>query len=158
MIRELRRRHRLTAVGLALLLPPAYVVALASRAPVPLVARPLPAALGEPLLALTSGRVRLPAQSVALALGRAADGSRVVELDTRGLPALPDALVYWSARDSVAGSLPDDSFFLGAVPGNAVRAYRLPAASDSGAGSLVVFSVAWQKIVLAQSLVRGAQP
>jgi hypothetical protein len=39
-----------------------------------------------------------------------------------------------------------------------VRAYPLPSAAASSAGSLFVFSVAWQKLLLAQSLAPEVKP
>jgi hypothetical protein len=160
MIRSLRRRHRFAALGLALLLPPALVVALAARAPAPVVARPLAPSLGERAPAIARDRVPLPApagEGLAVAVGRDPGGARVVEIDARGTAALPDALVYWSAV-RVAESLPAESFFLGVLPDDGVRAYRLPAAAVSRPGFLVVFSVAWQKLLLAQSLDPEARP
>jgi hypothetical protein len=163
MIRELRRRHRFAALGLALLLPPAYLGALAARVPAPVAASSLVATLGEPSVELATKRVRVPLRAdaelaAAVFLGRDSDGARVVELDTRGLAAQPDALVYWSASAPRTESLPLDVFFLGALPDDARRAYRLPAAADERGGSVLVFSVAWQRVLLTQSLEPGATP
>jgi hypothetical protein len=161
MIRELRCRHRFAAVGLALLLPPAYLGALAARPPAPVAGESLVTALGEPSFAIAADRVRLPLRGelgLSLATGRAADGARIVELDSRGLAAQPDALVYWSAAPPASESLPADVLILGALPENAVRAYRLPTAAGSRSGSLLVFSLPWQRVLLAQSLDSEAAP
>ncbi len=155
MIRELRRRHRFAAFGLVLLLPPAYALALAARAPFPVAAGSLASPLGESSPAAAMGRVSLSAR---VTVARDRDGARVVELDSRGLGAQPDALVYWSARAPAGESLPRDVFFLGALPLDGVRAYRLPAPARAGGGSVLVFSVAWQRLVLSQSLEAEGAP
>ena len=149
MIRELRRRHRRAALGLALVLPAAYVAALAARAPQPVVAGSLAHSLGEPSSAAAAERVTLAPR---VTIAKDPEGRRVVELDTRGLETQPDALVYWSASPATGESLPPDAFFLGALPESAVRAYRLPEPARAGGGSVFVFSVAWQRLLLAQSL------
>jgi hypothetical protein len=163
MIRALRRRHRFAVLGLAVLLPPAYLGALAARVPAPVVAESLAETLAEGSVATPPDRVRLasPADTelaLPVTLGRGADGAYVVELDSRGLAAQPDALVYWTPALPLAKSLPPEVFLLGALPDDGVRAYRLPAAASERAGSLLVFSVAWQRVLLAQSLEPKAKP
>ena len=163
MIRALRRHHRFAALGLAVLLPPAYLGALAARAPAPVEAESLATTLGEESVATPADRVRMVAPSDAefvlpVTLGRGADGARVVELDSRGLAAQPDALVYWTPAVPQAKSLPPEVFLLGALPDDGVRAYQLPAAASERVGSLLVFSVAWQRVLLAQSLEPKAKP
>jgi hypothetical protein len=163
MIRPLRRRHRFAALGLAVLLPLAYLGALAARVPTPVAAESLAATLAEESVATPANPVRLAAPVDAelplpVTLGRGADGASVVELDSRGLTAQPDALVYWTPAPPPAKSLPPEVFLLGALPDDGVRAYRLPAAAGGRAGSLLVFSIAWQRVLLAQSLEPKAKP
>lgn len=153
MTRELRRRHRMATLALALLLPAAYVAALAARAPSPVAASSLAAPLGEPSLVATGARVTLPS---GVTLARDADGARVVELDSRGLGAQPDALAYWSAEPPRGESLPPDVFFLGALAEDGARAWRLPEPAQAGGGNLLVFSVAWQRVTFAASLAPEA--
>jgi hypothetical protein len=163
MIGALRRRHRFAALGLAILLPPAYLAALAARTSAPVAAESLATTLGEESVAIPADRVRLAAPADAelvlpLTLGRDADGARVVELDSRGLAAQPDALVYWTPAAPQAKTLPPEVFLLGALPDDGERAYRLPAAASERVGSLLVFSVAWQRVLLVQSLEPRATP
>jgi hypothetical protein len=124
MIRALRRRHRFATAGLALALPPMLALALAVRAP------QSPAPESRPALAL--------------AFRRAPDGAPVVELDSRGAPVLPDALAYFSPDPAPAESVPAEAVFLGEVPADAVRTYSLP---GRAAGRVLVFSLAWQRVV-----------
>jgi hypothetical protein len=157
MIRALRQRHRFAAIGLALLLPPLYALALAARSPEPRV-EPLAAALREPDVAgiaerrSSPGRGELP---LSVSLGRDRNGARVVELDTRGAPVTPDALVYFSAGLNQSESLPPGSIFLGALPQDAVRAYALP---NRAAGAVVVFSLAWQRVVASAPVAAEGAP
>ena len=119
MIRTLRVRHRFAALGLALALPPACALALAARSSEP----------RNPELP-----VEAPAPS----------GARAVELDSRGGELVPDALVYWSPGPGSDASLASDSVFLGSLPADAVRRFSAP---GSGAGRVVVYSLAWQRVV-----------
>jgi hypothetical protein len=121
MIRALRVRHRFAALGLAMVVPPAFALAIAARSPEP---------RNPDLLAEAS----------------APDDARAVELDTRGAELVPDALVYWSPGASSAASLAPDSVFLGTLPADALRRFTAP---GSGAGRVVVYSLAWQRVVRA---------
>ena len=123
MIRSLRLRHRFAAAGLAVALPPAFALALLARSPEPRSAEPLAAVLAE------------PAEPV---------GARAVEIDGRGGELVPDALVYWSPGASSSESLAPDSVFLGSLPADAIRRFAAP---GSGAGRIVVYSLAWQRVV-----------
>lgn len=119
MIRALRVRHRFAALSLAMVVPPAFALALASRAPEP----------KNPEL---------------VAEATAPDGARAIELDTRGAELVPDALVYWSPGASSVASLAPDSVFLGTLPADALRRFTAP---GSAAGQVVVYSLAWQRVV-----------
>jgi hypothetical protein len=157
VIHALRRRHRFAAAGLALALPPAFALALASRAPEARNPESLPAALGERVERLVE-RETSPARltgPIAVAFGVDTGGARAVELDTRGAPVVPDALVYWSAGAGAPAALPAAAVFLGALPADAVRVFRLPA---DAAGAVVVFSLAWQTVVAAVPVAAESQP
>ena len=134
MTRELRRRHRIAAVALALSLPPAYGLALAARTPVPVVRAPLAATLGEP----------------------AVDGASVA-FDTRAQPAQPDALVYACARAPESDVLAPDCVFLGELPDDGVRRFALPAVGGS-TGVVAVWSGAWRKLLSVRPLARAETP
>jgi len=134
MIRALRVRHRFAVAGLALALPPLYGLALAARSPEARNATPLAALLAEPA----------PPN---------ASGPRAVELDTRETELVPDALVYWSPGPEAGDALAPDSVFLGTLPADAKRTFVAPGA---GAGRVVVYSLAWQRIV--RALPVAAEP
>ncbi len=125
MIRALRVCHRFAAVGLAVTLPPAFALALLARTPEPRSAESLATLLAEPVVS---------------------DGPRTLEIDTRGSELVPDALVYWSPGASAGSdaSLAPESVFLGSLPADAKRRFAAP---GSGAGRVVVFSLAWQRVV-----------
>lgn len=137
MIRSLRRRHRASALVLALLLPAAYVTALSAR-PTPEAA---PAARSDGELAWS--------------LGRDAFGRLVLELDASDTPVIPDALVYWAPAVANAPELPQGAVLLGALPQNAARLFNLPQAAREERGVALVFSLAWQKRVAALPLGRA---
>jgi hypothetical protein len=129
MIRSLRRTHRASVLALALLLPPAYAAALLAR----------PAA--EPA-------VSFPAKDApTFRVAADAFGRLVLELDARGAPVVPDALVYWAPAAASEPALPGDAVLLGALPADAVRAFNLPFAARQHRGVALVFSLAWQKRV-----------
>ena len=133
MIRALRRRHRIATLGLALALPPALAVALVARPPQP---------QNPELLAVAPREAEV------------GGASRTVALDTRGEPVVPDALVYWSPAEGDGESLAPDSVFLGSLPADALRTFAVP---GTGSGRVVVYSLAWQRVV--RSLpVAEAQP
>jgi hypothetical protein len=134
MIRSLRRRHRLATLGVALVLPPAVAVAFAVRAPQPRNAG-LDAALREPVLE--------------------PGPQRVIELDPRGEPLVPDALVYWMPGADSGESLAQDSVFLGTLSADAPRAFVVP---GSDAGRVVVFSLAWQRVVRSVAVAAQDRP
>ena len=134
MIRALRLRHRLAAAGLAATVPPAFALALLARSPEPRSAEPLAAVLSE------------PAEPT---------GARAVEIDTRGGELVPDALVYWSPGAGTDESLAPDSVFLGSLPADAVRRFAAP---GSGAGRVVVYSLAWQRVVRTIPVPAEARP
>jgi hypothetical protein len=134
MIHSLRRSHRLATLGLALVLPPAVAVALAVRAPQPRTAG-LEAALREPV----------PEPGA----------QRVIELDPRGEPLVPDALVYWMPGADSSESLAPDSVFLGTLSADVPRAFAVP---GSDAGRVVVFSLAWQRVVRSVAVAPQDRP
>ncbi len=134
MIRSLRRRHRATAFLLALLLPAAFVAALAARpAPEPQLGERVRAALG-------------------FSLGVDAFGRLVLELDASGAPVIPDALVYWAPDASGERELPPGAVLLGALPQDAARLFILPYPAREQRGVALVFSLAWHKRVAAFAL------
>ena len=98
------------------------------------------AARAEPRAA-QRGAARVAARGARAAQLRRA---RAVEIDPRGGELVPDALVYWSPGEGSGDSLAPDSVFLGSLPADAVRRFVAP---GSGAGRVVVYSLAWQRVV-----------
>lgn len=147
MIRPLRRAHRAGMLLLALALPPAYVLALA--------ARPAP----------ETRAAAEPKAEPSVTVVREASGALVLEVDSRGAPLVPDALVYWAdaalagsalpAHTVLLGSLPPGALLLGALPQEAVRRFALPEAAQRRAGVAFVFSLPWQKRVATYPLAQA---
>jgi hypothetical protein len=144
VIRSLRRRHRASALLLALLLPPAFIAALAAR-PAPEPSHTVPGSA-----------------EFAWSLGRDAFGRLVLELDASGAPVIPDALVYWVPEVADEPALPPGAVLLGALHQDAARLFSLPDAAGEQSGVALVFSLAWQERVAAYPLARmatgGAHP
>jgi hypothetical protein len=80
-------------------------------------------------------------------VGVDAFGRLVLELDARGAPVVPDALVYWAPATAAEPALPSDAVLLGSLPADAVRSFTLPFAARRHRGVALVFSLAWQKRV-----------
>ena len=122
MIRSLRRAHRASVLVLALTLPLAYAGALRARPGAP---EPSPA----------------PSKPSATAsLGSDAFGRLVLEVDARGAPVVPDALVYWAPEPGGDGAV-----LLGALPDEGVARFNLPFAARAHAGFAWLYSLALQK-------------
>ncbi len=113
MIRPLRAHHRAIFVLLALLLPPALALALASRRP------PAAGVLPDALAVRTddagiawSDSVELADVGLRVRRARAADGRLHVELAGAG-PRRADVLVYVAPRAPVDGELPERARLIG---------------------------------------------
>ncbi len=142
VIARLRRRHRVATLALAVLMPPALAIALASRSAAPIQA--LPPALAD---AAPSGAPRWSRDDLWSALpvrtrGFAGDAGALVELAPLRDPMLPDLLVYWAAGGG-SDRLPDGARLLGRLAGTDVRRFAVPAAG----GRLYLYSLGHARLV-----------
>jgi hypothetical protein len=139
MIRPLRRTHRAAVLALALVLPFAYAAAL--------LARP-----GAPAMAVAPFK---PAATASV--GTDAFGRLVLEVDARGAPVVPDALVYWAPEPGGDGAV-----LLGALPDDGVARFNLPYAARTRVGYAWLYSLARQErateFPLAQLARAGSAP
>lgn len=142
MIARLRRRHRIATIALAVLMPPALAIALASRSEVPIGTLPRVLAVEA-----TGGAARWSRDDLWSALpirtrGFAGAGGPLVELSPLRDPLLPDLLVYWAAAGA-GDPLPDGARLLGRLAGTAPRRFALPAAG----GRLYLYSLGHARLV-----------
>jgi hypothetical protein len=142
VIAPLRRAHRIATAALALCVPPAFALAIASRPALP-PAGSIPAALSsEPeagSLVLERDDLWAPL-AIRTRLFAGGDGSRAVELAPLADPERPDVLVYWSA-DTASDRLPDGARWLGRLAGASPRRFALPAAARAQPGRLHLYSL-----------------
>lgn len=150
MIAPLRRVHRRAWFSLALLLPVAYVAALAARTPIP-GARWADADLPDAVL-WTDDHALAPLD-VTVSLRRPPeplDGAApvvVVALEPHSDPQLPDLLLYWTPDAArIDAPLPPRAVLLGAFGGDRHAAFRACEAQRTTAGSAVLYSLAHQRV------------
>ena len=148
MIRPLRTRHRAMFCALGVLLPVAYLVGLAARQPVPVVAS-VRAELGA--AARDFGKVVLtkadiwPTQRIITRLRRTEAGAVSVEFAYRDLTR-PDVLVYWAAgKAGSSEGLPDNARLLGALADRAPL--PVPAGLRGETGRFVLYSLADHEVI-----------
>jgi hypothetical protein len=141
LIRPLRARHRAIFVMLALLLPPALAIALASRrAPATGV---LPQALVHGLddaRVAWSDAVELATSGLRARQARGSDGRLRVELGGEG-PRRADVLVYLAPRAPAEGELPEGARLVGPL-GSTSSVPRMIELPSDASGWLVLFSLA----------------
>jgi hypothetical protein len=125
MIQPLRRTHRIAFALLTAALPAVFVAGLAARRP------PAPAER-------VSDRISL----------MLASGTEVVA-DARELWGAavdaPDPLVYWIEDSPPGNSLPANARLLGSLA--FARRAHLEVPAGSGRGYLILYSLAWRKVV-----------
>jgi hypothetical protein len=138
VIAALRRRHRMATIALALVVPPAFALAVASRPALPPAAAIPTSLVAEPAPgALVAERDDL---WPALAIRTRVYANGVVELAALADLEQPDVLVYWSA-DPAADRLPDGARWLGRLAGASPRRFALPADARGRAGRLHLYSL-----------------
>jgi hypothetical protein len=142
VIAPLRRAHRIATLGLALAVPPAFALALASRPAPPIENALAPALVAEPSLgAVVLDRDDLWSPlAIRTRIGRDAAGAWVAELAPRADLERPDVLVYWSA-EAASDRLPAGAHWLGRLAGAAPRRFVLPDAARERAGRLHLYSL-----------------
>ena len=150
MIRPLRQQHRGTFIALGIVLPIAFVVGIAARKPVPMVAE-LPAALvaaSKKFAVVEWERADLFAKSpvqVRLWREQKDSGQFAVEFSAAKDFVQPDLIVYWVAGNfSVTDTLPAKAILLGSFSAAALPLADEIAKSD---GALILYSLAHGEIV-----------
>lgn len=159
MIQPLRRRHCWMMAAITIVLPIVFVAGLAVRKPIPATEN-VPAALMTPAaisfshllfersdlwtdLKITT-RVyadQQPAEHLA------------VELHPQDYLKIPDMLAYWRPQPSIqTDQLPDNVYLLGALAGAQKLRFILPEPAMTQDGSLILYSLAHQKIIAATML------
>ena len=151
MIRSLRQRHRVMVIALAVTLPAAFAVGIASRREVPTYKD------GVPGLAAEAGnRSELWTRNdlwekrvIKTRLERIGAGASqlAVELVSTDPIVRPDVLVYWVPGGAkIQDALPDDAFLLGSFEQSIPSPLTLPEAAIKQTGVLVLYSLANHEI------------
>ena len=153
MILPLRRRHFAVFSVLAVVLPLAYVAALATRDPLP-IAPAIPAELTEAIpmdLAERLAWIRTGPLWTELGIETAVlpDAGGPVEIALRPTrdPKLPKALVYWVPGVQARTALPDDAVLVGSLAGQWPVRLSAPAEARGTPGRLIVYSLGHQRVV-----------
>jgi len=150
MIRPLRQRHRIVVLSLAVILPAAFAVGIATRKEVP-ASRP-EHGLSEQaphqtelwarsdLWQKTAIHTRLLRVGPERTLG--------VELVSTKRIVRPDVQVYWvPGEGDIQHALPDDAFLLGSFDQSSTVPLSMPEAAKEQTGALVLYSLADQEII-----------
>lgn len=125
MTRPLRRFHRFTFLGLAVLLPLLFGAGLRSRRPLVQVEVP-----SERIHLITPNGTEIAADSREL-WGKAIEA--------------PDPLVYWVEDDPDRGTLPANAHLLGSLTAGARNSLRIPQGRKRGI--LILYSLAHREVV-----------
>ena len=152
MIRPLRQRHRMLVLTLSAFLPAAFVLGIASRRSVPLLAS-LPSGLSpQPARTYQSVWVRedlweqKPLRT--RLLSDPITSNLALEVTATTPVILPDVLLYWVAGTSkLDHSLPSDAVLLGAWMPEPVNPVAIPPPAKAGKGRLILYSLADHEIV-----------
>ena len=150
MIRSLRQRHRVMVIALAVTLPAAFAVGIATRREVPTykAGAPGPAAEARNRSELWTRNDLWEKRAIKTRLERIGSGAGqlAVELVSTDPIVRPDVLVYWVPGErKLQDSLPDDAFLLGSFEPIPVP-LPLPEAAIAQTGVLVLYSLADHEI------------
>jgi hypothetical protein len=154
MIHPLRRRHRRMIAAITIVLPIAFVAGLAVRKPIPATEN-LPSALtvlpatSFPHLLLEENDLWSDLKITTRVYGDQQPAERLaVELYPQDYLKIPDLLVYWHHPPSIqTDKLPGDAYLLGALAGTQKLRCILPEPAMTQDGSLILYSLAHQKII-----------
>lgn len=154
MIQPLRRWHRRTFFGLALMLPILFTAALAARKPAASERAPLESRGSSPPLAWRAPvTFQLGGQAATL---RESTCGAWIEIDPTADPLAPDLLVYWSDTPPGPNGPPEYGHLLGAVAGSGAGRLPVSAPLRHKRGYLTFYSLARQEVA---GIVRlGGQP
>jgi hypothetical protein len=133
VIAPLRRAHRIATAALALVVPPAFALAIAARPelPPPTAIPPVLRDAAPTGVLVAEGDDLWPGLAIRTRLFAGAGDAAQVELIPLVDLARPDVLVYWS-RDTATDRLPEGAVWLGRLAGVAPRLFALPASARGG--------------------------
>jgi hypothetical protein len=152
MIRSLRQRHRILVLTLSVFLPAVFVLGIALRRSVPLLAS-LPSGLSpQPARTYQSLWVREDLwekkQLVTRLLSDPITSNLALEVTATTPVVLPDVLLYWVPGISkVDDSLPSDAVLLGAWMPEPANPLAIPQPAKASQGRLILYSLADHEIV-----------
>jgi len=147
MIRPLRQRHRVMVIALAVTLPVAFAVGIATRREVPTSRVGVPGLIAEDgnQSELWTRNDLWEKRAIRTRLERIGPGAGqlAVELVSTDQIVQPDLLVYWvPGEHRIHGSLPEDVFLLGSFEQTHPTPLLLPQAATKQTGALVLYSLA----------------
>jgi hypothetical protein len=159
MIQPLRRRHRWIMAAITILLPITFIAGLAVRQPIPTTEN-IPAASMTPSAMAFSHLLFEKTDSwpdlkitTRLYTDQQPAERLAVELQPQDYLKIPDLLVYWHPKPSIqTGKLPDDVYLLGVMAGTQKLRFVLPEPAMTQDGSIILYSLAHQKIIAATLL------
>jgi hypothetical protein len=142
VIAPLRRAHRIATIALALVVPPAFALAIASRPLLPPAAEiPATWAADPSTGALVFERDDLwQPLAIRTRLFAAGAAGPIVEIAPLADLEQPDVLVYWSA-DPEADRVPEGAHWLGRLAGVSPRRFALPDEARARPGRLHLYSL-----------------
>lgn len=159
MMLSLRRRHRWMMAAVAIVLPAAFIAGHAVRKPVPATeSMPsmfmAPPATAFPHLLYEKSDLWQALRITTRVYADQQPAERLaVELHPQGYLKIPDMLVYWHAQPpNQLDKLPDAAYLLGALAGTQKLRSVLPEPAMTQDGSLILYSLAHQKIIAATNL------
>lgn len=159
MIHPLRRRHRWITMALAVGLPIAFIAGLAVRKPIPTTENAPSALMAPPDIVFSQllfDKSDLWANlkiTTRLYADQQPARQLAVELHPQDDLKAPDLLVYWHPEPAVqTEQLPDEAYLLGALAGTQMGRFILPAPALTQEGSLILYSLAHQKIIATTTL------
>lgn len=152
MIRSLRRRHRAMTTAIAIVLPLLFLAGIAARKAIPRMEIPpalTPVEETFSELIFQKNYFRPELDIAARVFADSLPPSRLaVELHPQRYLKIPDILVYWSETPPNAGDkMPESSYLIGTLAGTERRRFPLPSAALDSDGSLILYSLAQQRVI-----------
>ncbi len=157
MIQSLREKHRVTMIGLALLLPVIFVSGLLVRQTIPVSAR-LPVARPEDapgqFVVIRDEAALWKDQAIRTRLLKPASDATKVLLELTPLrdPGEPDVLVYWSEQKPETDRVAERALLLGSLNGAQPARFVLPEQATTGNGYLMLYSLAHRRVITTTEL------
>ncbi len=154
MIQPLRRRRRWMMAAITIVLPVVFIAGLAVRKPIPATedtpsALTVPQAISFSHLLFEKTDLWPDLKIITRVYADQQPAERLaVELHPQDYLKIPDLLVYWHPQPAIqTDKLPDDAYLLGALAGTKTLRFILPEPAMTQDGSLILYSLAHQKII-----------